>query len=320
MLNENEIIKIITEQNIPDSEKDELIAKLKNDHESKEILKIVREIEKLSNSGHIDSELLAEYILYQNGDEEAGEKIIYHSRQIENHLSECEKCNAEYKLLRSELTEIDEFLDTQIQKTVNAKIKEAGKFSFKNFIWGKYKLAIGTAAAIILLLGSLTTISEITTPRFVKVTSSFEYNDFSSTRGRNSASFAKAVDALENENFEQAVTYLTEDINKNEDELTIFYSYYILGIIHVSQSKSDIAGLLVSYNNNELKNAIEDFQKSIELNKSGLFNNINANSYFFIGQANLLLNQIEAARENLSKSVNLGSEFSNQANELLNSI
>ena len=51
-----------------------------------------------------------------------------------------------------------------------------------------------------------------------------------------------------------------------------------------------------------------------------MFDNVKANSFYFLGQANLLQEDFEDARKYLKLSIEEGSEYADEANKLLNTI
>jgi len=321
MLKEEEIIELLTKQNLSESERKQLLEELHNNPNLNDMESIIRALTDLAKDEHIDTEILSEYVLYLNGDRSDESKLITLVPRIEKHLQSCSKCREEFEFLSSELNEVDNFLSENLRvekKTEPVKTKAPNIFRlFENFN-AKYSYAV--AASIMIGFLSLFAVSEFSTPDYVKLSSQHSYDDFSSTRGRTSAPFMNAVTALENRNYDSAISELEKDIENNSDDLTTFYSYYVLGITHLTKAHSDFVGLFDSYDKKELSEAINNFNKVLELNNTGLFNNVNSNTYFFLGKSYLLDEKFDSAEKYLTKAIDNESEYSQEAKELLSSI
>lgn len=321
MLKEEEIIELLTKQNLSESERKQLLEELHTNPNLNDMESIIRALTDLAKDEHIDTEILSEYVLYLNGDRSDESKLITLVPRIEKHLQSCSKCREEFEFLSSELNEVDNFLSENLRvekKTEPVKTKAPNIFRlFENFN-AKYSYAV--AASIMIGFLSLFAVSEFSTPDYVKLSSQHSYDDFSSTRGRTSAPFMNAVTALENRNYDSAISELEKDIENNSDDLTTFYSYYVLGITHLTKAHSDFVGLFDSYDKKELSEAINNFNKVLELNNTGLFNNVNSNTYFFLGKSYLLDEKFDSAEKYLTKAIDNESEYSQEAKELLSSI
>ncbi len=316
-----EIIELLTKRNLSEVEKEKLLEELRSNPNLKDFDRIVHALTNLTKDEHINTGILSEYVLFLNGDKSGESKLTFLIPKIEKHLLSCSKCREEFEFLSSELNEVDSFLSERIaQKKKPEAIQTKGLKIFRLFEHVNMKYAYAAAASIILAVSSLFVTSEFTTPDYVRVSSQHSYDNFSFTRGRNSAYFTNAVTALENENYDSAISELQKDVESNPDELTTFYSYYVLGITYLTKAQSDFAGLFVSYNKKDLSAAINNFNKDLELNNSGLFKNVNSNTYYFLGKSYLLEEKFDIARKYLTKAVNNESEYSTEAEELLSSI
>jgi tetratricopeptide (TPR) repeat protein len=157
------------------------------------------------------------------------------------------------------------------------------------------------------------------TPEYIK---NFNTNkeDFYITRGRTSMAFQKGLDAIENKNWDEAIKSLNEDIASNSGESSIFYSHYVLGLTYLRSADSDFLGLFKSFDEEKVKSAVYNLEKTIELNTSGNFYNINLDANYYLGRAYLLLEDYAEAKTHLQYVVNEKGGLYKDAEELLNSI
>ena len=321
MLKEEKIIELLTKQNLSKAERERLIEELHANPNLHDLGNVIHELIDLAKDEHFDTDILSEYVLFLGGDKSEERKLTTLVPHIEKHLQSCSKCREEFQFLSAELNEVDNFLSEKIvEKKKHEAIETRSPKIFKLFENFNTNYSYAAAASIIIGFLSLFAISEFSTPDYVKVSSQYSYDDFSTTRGRTSANFMNAVTALENENYDSAINELQNDIKNNSDDLTTFYSYYILGITHLTKAHSDFAGLFDSYNGKDLSNAVDSFIKVLELNNSGLFENVNSNTYFFLGKSYLLEEEFDNAKKYLTKAVDSETEYSQEAEELLSSI
>ena len=59
--------------------------------------------------------------------------------------------------------------------------------------------------------------------------------------------FNRDLTQLKREDYNDAIKYLSEDITEHQNEKSIFYTYYIIGITYLKSSESDFIGLFKSY-------------------------------------------------------------------------
>ncbi|NOX66545.1 MAG: hypothetical protein GXO85_12355 [Chlorobi bacterium] len=321
MLKEEEIIELLTRQNLSEADRKRVLEELRANPNLRDMESIIHTLTDLAKDEHVDTDVLSEYVLFLNGDRSEESKLTLLIPQIEKHLQSCSKCREEFEFLSSELNEVDNFLSKNIGvKEEDKAVKTKGPNIFRLFENFNAKYSYAAAASIMIMFLSLFAISEFSTPDYVKLSSQHSYDDFSSTRGRTSVHFMNAVTALENKNYDSAISELQKDIKNNPDDLTTFYSYYVLGITHMTKAHSDFVGLFDSYDKKELSAAIDDFNKVLELNNSGLFKNVNSNTYFFLGKSYLLEEEFGNAKKYLVKAIDGETEYSQEAKELLSSI
>jgi hypothetical protein len=278
-----------------------------NDDDLSRIEKIIRD------SYHPTNDELGNYILYQNGIDPLEDKsIIKLAPKIELHLRKCSACNKLFLELNREYAELDSFLTNEsanVKITSEPAVAQRSQFNLK-----KYSITLIT---ICLLYLASFTVSDLVTPKYYKYAALDNRSDLYETRGRVSSSFQESLKALENKDYESAVKWLNGDINSNQLNETIFYSHYILGLTYLELSKSEFLGLFPSYNPANVTKGISSLNKALELNNSGKYRNINLDIYFYLGKADLMLNNKTGAKEYLFKVVNEKGSHLSEAKNIL---
>ena len=315
-MNQNiqKILDILTKDDLNKDDKAHLEKLISSDSAAKEFFKKFRRVEDLIKaSSHISEEDLYDYILFKNKNtikKPETSKIKF----IEDHLRKCARCSSVYLQLSEEYSDIDNyvagnFLKPEEQSSVNKFFNNRPlKYSFVTF---------STAFVLFFLLFI---ISQLTTPPNYKLAkidnSALNYV----TRGRASNEFQKGLVALDNKQIDDAVSYFKKDISDNNNDKTIFYTNYILGLTYLEYSEKDFLGLFISYDNIKVNKAIENLKESILKNNSGKFPNITANSYFYLAKAYLMLNNIQEAKKDLQMVITLKGSRSDNAKELLSNL
>jgi len=308
------ILELLDKDNLSDEEKKYLSNALNNPELRKIRETYLRLKNSLKRNKHIDEELMAEYVLYKNNI--SAEKIVVLlANKIEDHLRLCTECHELFKRLNLEYSSVDMFINnTLITKPAGSEYfgfyKLGSIINFKKF---KYAFVSFAAAAVIYL--GLFIVSSVITPDYKK--SFLDGNDFYTSRGRGSEHFQRGLDAIDNKKYEEAVKYLKEDIEEDVDDETLFYSYFVLGITYVNKGENDYLGLFESYNKEDVVKGIENFNKSIQLNTSGNFDNLKLDAHYYIAKAYLLIDSIPSAKEHLKIVVDGKGSYYKKAEELL---
>ena len=321
MANSKKIIELLTKENLTPEEKENLLDLLNTNPDAGQYNNLINIINNLAGNEHLSTDELSNYVLYLNEDSSAGNEFAKSIPSIEKHLSSCSKCQQVFSILNKEFNDIDNFVSSQIQQSEGKS--SISEISDKTISWYKYpsvKYYLTSLFAVVMIYISLFAISEFTTPSYIRISQQNQTTEYSTKRGRNSEYFQNGIEAIEKGNYSSAISSLTNDVIKNPKDETIFYTYYVLGIAYLEKSETSFLGLFPSYNHNDLKNAIAVFNKTIESNNSGLFNNINNNTFYFLGKAYLLYNDIPDAEKYLHRAVSNKSDYSRQAGELLTSI
>lgn len=286
------IIEILDKDFISEKDKSLLIDLVNANPEGKKIQDAYLNLKNsLRRDEHIDEELMAEYVMYKNN-LSSGKLIILLSNKIEDHIRQCIQCEMLFKDLNAEYCDIDSYVS---QSFSNKTGQEKKFFSLEKFSAVKY--AFASLAAVVVLYIGLFAVSSVLTPDYKK--SFFDDNDYYTTRGRTSELFQRGLDAIDKKEYDKAIEFLNKDISDNSSDESIFYNYFIIGVTYLNKSESDFIGLFKSFNKEDVENAISNFEKSIELNNSGKFDNLNLDAHYFIGKSYLMIDNLLSAKKHL---------------------
>lgn len=141
-----------------------------------------------------------------------------------------------------EYSAVDTFVgqSVSLQTAQNKEVFKKGFFLFNNFSSAKY--AFTSIAAVVVLYLSLFAVSSLTTPDYKK--SILDGEDFYTTRGRTTELFQRGLDAIDRKDYSSAIQYLNDDVNKSQNDESVFYTHFVLGITYVNKAESDFLGPL----------------------------------------------------------------------------
>ncbi len=270
----------------------------------------------IKDSYHPTSEELGNYILYKNGIDPDDESFLSLAPKIEDHLKKCSNCNNLFLELNDEYSALDDFLKqdkTENTATVLNFVKPQGILSKLRYP------GISLFLVLIIYLGALS-LSKLVTPASIIYASLENRSDIYESRGRSTYDFQESLKALEKKDNESAVNWLNKDIVNNNSDQTIFYSYYVLGLTYLESSSNNILGLFPSYDKTKVSKGIAALYMALQKNNSGRFPNINLDICFFLGKADLMLNNSKEAKEYLIKVVNEKGSHMNEAKNILNGL
>lgn len=309
------IIELLDKNSITIEEKKLLNGMIELDPDAKKISKTYLQLKySLKRNEHIDQELMGEYVLYKNN--LSSERLIMLlSKTVEDHIRKCFKCETLFKELNAEYCDVDSYVSKSIVGQVSSEkpLQQKGFFLFDNFSAAKYAFA-SLAAVVILYLG-LFAVSAFTTPDYKK--SFLDDGDFYTTRGRTSELFQRGLEAIDRKDYSSAIQYLNDDLNKSKNDESIFYTHYVLGITYVNKAENDFFGLFKSFNNDDIQKGIANFEKSIEMNNTGKFDNLKLDAHYFIGKSYLLIDEKESAREHLQMVIDGKGSYYKKAEDLI---
>ncbi len=311
----DKIIELLDKEVISEDEKTLLDEMIKNNPEAKKINDAYLNLKtSLKRDEHIDEELMAEYVIYKNNLSSDG-LIVLLAGKVEDHLRKCVQCEKLFTELNAEYCDVDAFVSqTLVEPVIQTKPEQSVEFfSFNNFSTAKYAFA-SLAAVVVLYLG-LFAISLFTTPDYKN--SFLDGEDFYTTRGRTTELFQRGLDAIDRKDYDSAIKYLSDDAMNNKSDESIFYTHFILGITYINKAESDFLGLFKSFNKEDVAKGIENFERSIELNNSGKFDNLKLDAHYFIGKSYLMIDDKTSARVHLQSVVDGRGSYYKKAEELL---
>jgi len=294
MKNFEHILNLLEKENLSEEEKKSLNGLLNQNPNLIKYFRLYAKLKFAGSSSHLDSELLGEYVLYNNGFVKDNQKVIPLVPSIETHLRECELCREEYKFFNSEFNSADEFITSKFSDTAKEKKSYIKSFWFNpSFTVLKYSLASIIIIGIVYI--SLLAVSTKSLTTVQQLANYNEKTEYYITRGRATVEFQKSMIALENGNYKRTIEFLKQDLQNNNKDETIFYSYYILGLVYLEDAEVNFLGLFPSYNTEKASQAIKNFKECIKMNRSDEFMNINYDAFYFIGKGYLMLDKKEQA-------------------------
>jgi tetratricopeptide (TPR) repeat protein len=321
MNNFEKIIELVQKGNLSAEEQEILNSLLESDPEAQKLFNAYEKVGKALQPAHISYNKLRDYVLIKNGLEP--EVTLDHTGtcELENHLTECAVCSKEFKILNEEFLDVQSFVSSSMNGALLSESELIQKaFTKQKFSPWRYPLYATFILGFIYL--SLYLVSEFTTPKSYLLASLGDDTEFYVTRGRGTDEFQQSLEAIEDKNFEDAIVFLKKDIEKNPDDETIFYTYYIMGLSQLGSAEGRFAGLnlFLMFDKTKTRHALENFKICIEKNNSGKFPDITNNAYFYSAKAFLMLGNIESAKKYLRLVIdNKGSKMPvahNMLNEL----
>lgn len=310
------IIELIEKVNLSPEEEKYLNDSIESDKDIKRLIEVYRNLKTgLADSIHFDLDMLTSYILYEKGNVPDDKIVPLIADKIKLHLDNCLKCREEYEMLEADYSDVKEYLKNTFVDDNKGKHNLLPSFLSQNIT--KYRYAFTSVITLVFLYIGMLTVSSIITPDYKKNFFSAQNEDFYLTRGRTSISFQKGLDAIDKGNYSIAINYLSLDIEKHNNESSIFYSNYILGNTYLKAAQSDFLGMFISFDKDRVRLAIDNLKTSIEKNTSGSYENLNLDANYYIGRAYMLLDDINSAKKHLEIVVNKKGRFYNEAETII---
>ena len=320
MNNFEKIIELIQKGNLTAEEQETLNSLLTNDPEAQKLFNTYEKVGKVLRSPHISYNKMRDYVLAKNGLLPEEELSPSESSELESHLTVCQECTNEYKILNEEFAEVQNFVSSSMKGELQVEQQPIQRGFLRQFSPRLYPVYAIFILGFVYL--SLYLVSSLSTPKNYKLASLDGDQEFYITRGRATNEFQQSLAAIENKDFDEAITSLKKDIEKNPGDETIFYSYYIMGLSQLETAESHFAGLdlFLMFDKNKAKLALGDFSACMEKNNSGKFPDVNNNACFYSAKAYLMLGDIESAKKHLQMVIdNKGSKMS-EAKNILNEL
>jgi tetratricopeptide (TPR) repeat protein len=317
-MNETEkILELLSKKDLTTDEQSYLADAFNTNPDIKKYKAIYDLLNDMKNKFHLSSELISEYVLYKNNlplEDKSVLKLVPH---IEEHINQCSKCRKEFELFNEEYNSIDNFIDkTIVAKETVKNISGNEEKTPKVFSLFTTKYFYAAAALIAIFTFSIFTTSKLLVPSYKNVSELNEFN-YSTSRGRVATNFHNGLKALQDDNFSEAIFELKSDIKTNPNDETIFYTNYMLGLVYLKKSESDLFGLFTTFNQRDLDSSIAYLKRTVTMNRSDAFQNITLNAYYYIGKDYMLKDDFINAKKYLQIVLNNGGGYSANAKELL---
>lgn len=314
------ILELLDKQNLTEDNKQLLNQLISSDEDLKSFVAMYRKFESsLSGRGHIPTDLLASFVLYENGDNLNDKVFSVLNPKIKAHVKECSECKKEYEELKSEYYAITD----HVSKSISPKPESKQSGIFINSLLrrtGAFKYAFVVIAVIMVTYAGLFVVSSSITPDYKKNLFQNEFENSNLTRGRTSSLFQQGMNAIDKKDFPNAIEFLKQDITEHQNEKSIFYSHYILGLTYLKISESDFLGLFKSYSSENVDLAISNFQTALEKNNSGSYKNLKLDTYYYLGRSFLLINDNESANSNLNMVIEGKGRFAAEAQKIISGL
>jgi len=321
MKNFDQIIDLIEKNNLTEEGKKSLDKILKEDAEAAEFYNSYKKLGvAFLESKHLTTDEFADYVLIKNGKEPERKESLQNIPFFDDHIRRCDKCTEELKFYNKEYLDVDNFISNQLEatKTESKKPSESKVFSIPKLFFSRYAV-IGISAMAILFF-SLIVISNLSTSKYYKLASVSETSDISISRGRTTNDYELSMKALEEKDYRSAIEFLKSDIESNPNDETIFYSHYILGLTYLETAEKNVLGLFPEFDKSAAEFALQNFKKTIELNTSGKFQNVNLDAYFYSAKASLMLEDSKSAKEYLNIVIKEKGGKMKDARQILNEL
>jgi len=315
----DKILELLEKKSLTEVEKKLLEEFSDSDEEIKSFISIYNGLRSsLTVTGHLPTDLLASYVMFEMGDEPDDNIIPVLREKIKSHLAECSICKNEYDELVSEYSEVREHVNKSVVRKSQSSFREKNLF-IPSFLKPStsFRYAFATLAVFIVAYFGLFIVSTSITPDYKKNIFANEQEDFYKTRGRTSPLFQQGLNAIEKGDYSKAIEFLSEDIKEHQNEKSIFYTHYIIGITYLKAAESGFIGLFKSYNKNQVNLAIANLKESIDKNNSGDYESLKLDAYYYMGRAYLLNDERDSAISNFQKVIDGKGKYSKEAGQLI---
>jgi len=321
MKNFDKIIELLEKNNLTEEENNSLNKLLKEDAEANEFYNSYKKLgSAFLTSRHLTIDELADYVLIKNGLEPEKKESTKNIPLFEAHIRRCEKCAKEMEFFNKEYSDVEDVVGAQFDASEEAKSKISGSNIIPVPKFSLYRYTLIGISVIAVLFFSLMVISNLSTSKYYKLGTIGDSSDISISRGRTTNDFELSIKALEEKNYQAAIDYLKNEIELNKNDETIFYSYYILGLTYLETAEKNLLGMFPKFDKSSAEAALANFKKTVELNTSGKFKNVNLDAYFYAAKASLMLENPKSAKEYLNIVVKEKGSKMNEAGQILNEL
>jgi tetratricopeptide (TPR) repeat protein len=321
-MNEQDLIyQLLEKENLSEAEILQMNEILERDKELNSFVEFYRRAKRaVEINSHIPIEILADYVFYKSTLENGSNLNLILTQKIEQHLRTCTVCMEDFKMLNEEYSTVDNFVnETIVQRESKEQDIVPGRFNqiFQNK--AVFNFVSAFAVLIIIYAGSVF-ITNYSVPeynkRITELSSELSYN----SRGRSSEEFLIGVAEIDKENYEEAIDLLNEDLIKNKDSKTIFYTHFILGQVHLKNTQKYLLGINLGIDKEAAEKSVIQFKKCIDANTNEQFASINYDSHYFMGRGFLLLGQKDSATAQFNSVIENRGKYSTEAEKLIREV
>lgn len=321
MKNLDKIISLIEKEKLSENDASSLKQLLEDDLESKDFYNTYSKLGKAFRlSNHLSHDELGDYVLIKNGLEPGNKLNMEKVPVFEVHLRRCEQCSMLMQNFNADFSDVESFVAGQFshQNKETERQHPIAHSRILKFNFARYAFVGISSFAIIIL--ALIAISNFTTPKYYDLAAITDVSGMMISRGRTTDDFELSIKALEEKNYDSAIEFLKSDIEQNKNDEPIFYSHYILGLTYLETTEKNILGLFPSFNKSNAQYALDNFNKTVELNNSGKFNNVNLDAYFYSAKAALMLEDTNSAKEFLEIVITEKGSKLSEASEIIKAL
>ena len=318
MENFEKVIHILEREVIPYEDKEYLKRIATEDIDIKNFISIHLKLKRIFNSScHLDMEILAEFILFYDGDLDAAEYIPQITDKIEDHLAECSDCNNLYITFTEEFQQVDNFVSKAINDNEDFENQKKPPVIFK-IRKTNFKAPLTAFFLLIIAYFGMMITSYYSTPSYKKNIFEFDTINNSLIQSRDTEFYNNGLTAFKKDDYDGAIGLLMEDIILNQNDGTIFYSHFLLGIAYIKSSENNILGTFKSYNHLRVNEGIENLLTFIEKNEGGANERASIDAHYYIAKAYLSIDAIEEAKTHLQIVMEKRGKYYSDAVEILN--
>ncbi len=262
-------------------------------------------------------EILAEFILYYDGDLNAAEYIPQITDKIEDHLAECSVCNNLYLECTKEFQKVDYFVSKNMNDTEDFKFRKKPSV-FSRIRKTNFRAAITAIILLLLTYFGMMITSYYGTPSYKKNVFEFEAINISVIQSRDTELYKQGLTAFKIDDYDRTIGLLMEDIILNQNDSTIHYTHYLLGIAYLKSSENNILGTFKSYDHLRVGEGIQNLMIFIEKIEGGDNDSARIDAHYYIAKAYLSIDAIEGAKKHLFIVTEKRGKYYSDALEILN--
>ena len=288
------------------------------DIDIKNFISIHLKLKRIFNSScHLDMEILAEFILYYDGDLDAAEYMPQITDKIEDHLADCSVCNNLYLKFNEEFQQVDNFVVNAINDNEDFEFQKK-KSVISNTRKTNFRPALTAFILLLIAYFGMMITSYYSTPSYKKNIFEFDAINNSLTQSRDTELYKQGLTAFNKENFDGAIGLLMEDIIQNKNDSTIHFSHYLLGLAYLKSSENNILGTFRSYDHVRVNEGVQYLMIFIEKNGGSDNERASFDAHYYIAKAYLSIDAIEAAKIHLQIVTENRGKYYSEAVEILN--